>query len=109
MHNFVAQNPFRIDHKQTAQRDAAVFDQNAIIARDGLRRIGCEWVLQVRHAAFVAGRPDPGAVRKYRVRGYADDVRANTFEIFIAIAEGGYLGGTNKSEIERVKQKYQPL
>ena len=48
-------------------------------------------------------------MRKRRVCGDADDVRANAFEIFVAIAESGQFRRTDEREIKRIENHYEPL
>src|ERR1051326_1975362 len=67
VHDFVTKNAFRIDHEETAQRDAATLDQNAIVARNFLRCVSSQRVFQSFYSALVARCIKPGAVRINRV------------------------------------------
>ena len=54
MHDLVTKNSFRIDNEKSAQRNATVLDQYAVVARDILRRVSGKRIYQAFHATFVA-------------------------------------------------------
>jgi len=109
VNDLVAQNSLRIDHKESAKRDAAALDEHAVIVRDFLRRVGGQRVLKIRDAAFVTRRVDPRTVRVNGVSRDADDVCADVDKVLVTIAEGRLFSRTNEREIEWIKHHHEPL
>src|SRR5947209_4428908 len=72
----VAERPLRVNDEEAAQSNALVFDEDAEVARDLLRDVRGERVLQTLDAALVARSLEPSAVRVNRVGRDADHVRA---------------------------------
>jgi hypothetical protein len=105
----VAQDAFGVDDEEAAQRDALVLDEHAVVARDALRHVGRERVLEALDAALVARRLEPGAVREGRVGRDADDFRADALEVLVAVAERGQLRRADEGEVERVEEQHEPL
>ena len=87
--DLVTQRPFRIDHEQTAQRNAALFDEHAVVARHLFRNVRAEREFQTLDAALVPRGLQPRTMRKRRVGRDANYFGAYAFEIRVAIAERG--------------------
>src|SRR2546423_8697179 len=54
VNDLITQSPFRIDHEQTAQRDAPFLDEHAIVTRHFFRDVRAERELQTFDAALIA-------------------------------------------------------
>mmetsp|Transcript_44705 Transcript_44705/g.74304 ORF Transcript_44705/g.74304 Transcript_44705/m.74304 type:complete len:292 (+) Transcript_44705:539-1414(+) len=109
VHRDLLQHALGVDQEQPAERNADVFQQHAVIGRDGLGHVRHDGDLHVPQPAALPGGADPGQVRFLRVRAQGQDLGVQGLEARSGVREGDDLRGADKSEVLWVKEQHCPL
>lgn len=109
---------FLVDEEETAIRHEFAFSgeiarrihrvvagQNAVALRDGLIDVGHDGVIHALDAALLARRLEPCPVRKFGVRGAADDGHIALLELSQLFLKAVQFSRADEGEIFRVKEK----
>lgn len=105
----LAEGALGVDDEETAQRDALLLNQDAVVAGDAVGGVGNEGELEVgAEAALLAGLSLPGEVRVVRVGGDGEDGGVDGAEAGESVIVLDDLGRADKGEVHGVEEKDDP-
>lgn len=106
----LAEGALGVDDEETAQGDAFLLDQDAVVARDLEVLVGNQGELQVlAQTALLARTLAPGQVCEVAVGGDTQDGGVELLELGEGVVEGEDLGGADKGEVHGVEQEDDPI
>lgn len=106
----LAQGALGVDDEETAQGDALLLDQDAVVAGDLEVLVGDQGQLQVlAETALLAGALAPSQVGEVAVGRDAQDGGVELLKLGEGVVEGEDLSGADEGEVHGVEQEDDPV
>lgn len=105
----VSQDTLIIDDVSGSEGDVFLGDEASISLGDALVNVSNKGDFHITETTFASGLLAPFHMGELRVNGGTDDFAVSLSESFSLVGEGDDFSGADKSEIQRIEEKDNPL